>query len=168
MQFALLVYESPEAFASRNNTDEADAYLGAWRAYHKALVEAGILVGGDPLQGPETATTVRLKEGKRRVQDGPLPHPEDDARDFSPTSVQFKSEINDALPLKRHQKRHLEFCTAHLRSRMPQVRVLLARDLFFAVAANQAPRHGFAMNINSLHAGIKKSIGEILDMLQKI
>ena len=31
---------------------------------------------------------------------------------FSPTSVQFKGEINDALPRKRHQKRHLEFCIA--------------------------------------------------------
>jgi hypothetical protein len=36
---------------------------------------------------------------------------------FSPTSVQFKSEINDAFPRKRHQKRHLEFCTARLLSR---------------------------------------------------
>ena len=71
MQFALLIYESPEAFAARNN-DETDAYLGAWRAYHKALLEAGIFVGGNPLQAPETATTVRLKEGKRRVQDGPF------------------------------------------------------------------------------------------------
>ena len=71
MQFALLIYESPEAFAARNN-DETDAYLGAWRAYHKALVEAGILVGGNPLQAPETSTTVRLKEGTRRVQDGPF------------------------------------------------------------------------------------------------
>jgi len=70
MQFALLIFESPEAFAARNN-DENDPYLGAWRAYHKALVEAGIFVGGNPLQAPETGTTVRLKEGKRRVQDGP-------------------------------------------------------------------------------------------------
>jgi hypothetical protein len=72
MQFALLIYESPDAFASRRDTNEGDAYLGAWRAYHKALLEAGVFVGGDPLQGPETATTVRLKEGKRRVQDGPF------------------------------------------------------------------------------------------------
>ena len=71
MQFALLVFESPEAFAARNN-DETDPYLGAWRAYHQALVEAGIYVGGNPLQAPETGTTVRLKEGKRRVQDGPF------------------------------------------------------------------------------------------------
>ena len=71
MQFALLVYESPEAFSTRNN-DETDPYIGAWRAYYKALVQAGIYVGGDPLEVPETGTTVRLKEGKRRVQDGPF------------------------------------------------------------------------------------------------
>jgi hypothetical protein len=71
MQFALLVYESPEAFAARNG-DETNPYLSAWRAYYKAFVEAGIYVGGDPLELPETATTVRLKEGKRRVQDGPF------------------------------------------------------------------------------------------------
>jgi hypothetical protein len=70
MQFALLVYESSEAFATRNN-NEADSYTGAWRAYYKALVEAGVYVGGDPLEVPETGTTVRLKDGKRRVQDGP-------------------------------------------------------------------------------------------------
>jgi hypothetical protein len=71
MQFALLVYESPEAFAARNS-DATDPYTGAWRAYYKSMVEAGIYVGGDPLEVPETGTTVRLKEGKRRVQDGPF------------------------------------------------------------------------------------------------
>ena len=71
MQFALLIFESPEAFAARQG-DENDPYLGAWRAYYKALVEADIYVSGNPLQSPETGTTVRLKDGKRRVQDGPF------------------------------------------------------------------------------------------------
>jgi hypothetical protein len=71
MQFALLLFESPEAFATRK-APETDPYLGAWRAYYKAVVEAGIYVGGNPLEVPETATTVRLTEGKRRVQDGPF------------------------------------------------------------------------------------------------
>lgn len=70
MQFALLIYESPEAFASRNN-EESDAYTGAWRAYYKAMVDAGVYVGGNPLALPETGTTVRITDGKRRVQDGP-------------------------------------------------------------------------------------------------
>ncbi|MGA9353179.1 MAG: YciI family protein [Terriglobales bacterium] len=70
MQFGLLIYESSEAFASRNNND-SDPYLGAWRVYYKAVVDAGIYVGGDVLQVPETGTTVRVEEGARRVQDGP-------------------------------------------------------------------------------------------------
>jgi hypothetical protein len=70
MKFALLIYESPEAFASRNK-DEIDSYTGAWRSYYKALVEADVFVGGDPLQVPETGTTIRIKDGKRLVQDGP-------------------------------------------------------------------------------------------------
>lgn len=71
MQFAMLVYESPVAFAARNS-DESNPYTGAWRAYYKALEEAGIYVGGNPLGAPETGTTVRLKDGKRLVQDGPI------------------------------------------------------------------------------------------------
>ncbi|HEY3616495.1 MAG TPA: YciI family protein [Candidatus Sulfotelmatobacter sp.] len=70
MQFALLMYESPEAFATRTS-DENNPYTGAWRAYYKTLVDAGVYVGGDPLQVPETGTTLRIKEGKRLVQDGP-------------------------------------------------------------------------------------------------
>jgi hypothetical protein len=72
MQFALLVYESQEAFQLRKDNNENESYLGAWRAYHKALLEAGVYVGGNPLQAPETGTTVRIKEGKRHVQDGPV------------------------------------------------------------------------------------------------
>jgi hypothetical protein len=70
MQFALLIYHSPEEFAMRTN-DYKHPHLAAWRAYYKALVEANVYVGGDALEVTETATTVRLREGKRRVQDGP-------------------------------------------------------------------------------------------------
>lgn len=71
MQFALLIYESPEAFSARDKNG-SDAYTGAWRAYYKSMVEAGVYVGGDPLQVPDTATTVTVKDGKRGVQDGPF------------------------------------------------------------------------------------------------
>jgi hypothetical protein len=70
MHFALLIYESQEAFRARKS-EETVPYIGAWRAYYKAMVDAGVYVGGDPLEVPETATTVRVNEGKRRVQDGP-------------------------------------------------------------------------------------------------
>lgn len=70
MQFALLIYHTSEEFVIREN-DYDHPHLGAWRAYYTALVEAGVYVAGNALEVPETATTVRLREGKRRVQDGP-------------------------------------------------------------------------------------------------
>jgi hypothetical protein len=70
MEYAILIYETPEAFARRENGDD-DPYLGAWRAYHKALVEAGVYLGGNPLNLPETGTTIRVKDGRRQIQDGP-------------------------------------------------------------------------------------------------
>jgi hypothetical protein len=70
MQFAFLIYESPEAFGSRKS-DGQDPYTSAWRAYYKAMVEAGVYVGGDPLEVPETGTIVRTDGAKQRVQDGP-------------------------------------------------------------------------------------------------
>jgi hypothetical protein len=70
MQFALLIYHAPEEFAMREG-DYSDPHLGAWRAYHKALTGAGVYVSAGALELPETGTTVRVREGKRRVQDGP-------------------------------------------------------------------------------------------------
>jgi hypothetical protein len=71
MQFAMLIYESSENFAVRKG-DGDDPYTGAWRIYHKALAESGAYVAGDPLEVPETATTIRIRDGKRSVQDGPI------------------------------------------------------------------------------------------------
>ena len=64
MKFALLIYESPDAFASRKG-DGSNTYTGAWRAYHKALVESDVFVGGDPLEvgvqdGPYADTKEQL------------------------------------------------------------------------------------------------------------
>ena len=82
MQYVMLIYETPEAFRSRKNDDQ-DPYLGAWRAYYKALVEAGVYVGGNPLELPETATTLQLKHGKRHVQDGPYANTKEQLAGFS-------------------------------------------------------------------------------------
>jgi hypothetical protein len=82
MQYAILIYEGPDAFASRKN-GEHDPYLGAWRAYHKALVEAGVFVDGNPLHLPETGTTIRLKDGRRLIQDGPYANTKEQLAGFS-------------------------------------------------------------------------------------
>lgn len=63
----------PEAeFAKRNHPEHAGPYWGGWNAYIGAMTQAGIIVKGDGLQGPHTATTVRIRDGKRLVEDGPF------------------------------------------------------------------------------------------------
>jgi hypothetical protein len=68
----LLLNESEGDFAQRNDPAQAGAYWGGWSAFIGAMVQAGIIVNGSGLLGPDTATTVRIRDGKRLVQDGPF------------------------------------------------------------------------------------------------
>lgn len=72
MQFMIAIHETADDFAARNDPARAGAYWGPWTAYVKAIQEAGIIRGGSALQPPETATTVRLRDGRRQVEDGPF------------------------------------------------------------------------------------------------
>jgi len=72
MKYTILVYESATELSARTDAQRKDAYWGAYRAYTKALMDAGVMVGGAGLQPPPLATTVRLRDGKRQVQDGPF------------------------------------------------------------------------------------------------
>jgi hypothetical protein len=72
MQYMLLFTEPESEFAKRNDPELAGAYWGGWSTYIGAMAQAGIVVNGDGLQPPHTATTVRVRDGKRLVQDGPF------------------------------------------------------------------------------------------------
>jgi hypothetical protein len=71
MQYALLIYETSADFACREQAGDDATYFGPWRAYYKAVVEAGIYAGVKPLHAPKTGTTVRRRDGKPLEQDGP-------------------------------------------------------------------------------------------------
>lgn len=72
MQYMLILTETDRQFAEREDPAKAENYWGAWNAYIGALSAAGVIVNGDGLLGPQTATTVRVRDGKREVQDGPF------------------------------------------------------------------------------------------------
>lgn len=72
MQYMLILNETEADFAQRNDPQSADVYWGGWNSFIGAMAQAGIIVKGDGLQGPHTATTLRLRDGKRHVQDGPF------------------------------------------------------------------------------------------------
>ena len=71
MNYTILIYETPAELAARTDDRRKDAYWGAYRAYTKALADAGVMIGGAALQPPQAATMVRQRDGKRHVQDGP-------------------------------------------------------------------------------------------------
>lgn len=69
MQFAILIYEAPDALSERTG-DRAAAYWSTWAAYFGALGDKS--VSGACLKGPETGTVVRQNGAGRQVQDGPF------------------------------------------------------------------------------------------------
>lgn len=72
MQFMLILNETPEDFARRNDPAQANDYWGGWMAFIGAMGQAGVIVKGDGLHGPQSATTLRIRDGKRVVEDGPF------------------------------------------------------------------------------------------------
>src|SRR5919204_7043702 len=71
MQSMILIYGDQKAF-SRLSQEEMGQVYGAYMAYSKELAQAGVMVGGASLQPIETATTVRVKNGKTTTTDGPF------------------------------------------------------------------------------------------------
>lgn len=71
MKYMLLLRSDPADEPTPN--DEAfGSYMGEWAAYSEALIEAGAMVTGEALQGDDTASTVRVRDGERIVTDGPF------------------------------------------------------------------------------------------------
>jgi hypothetical protein len=70
MQYAILIYETDEAFGARADDARFPSYIAPFERYVAELREAGVFVGGDVLREPSTATTVR----DRQIQDGPVAH----------------------------------------------------------------------------------------------
>jgi hypothetical protein len=72
MHYMLMYFEDASAFAQRDDATKAPAYWASWTAYVDAIARSGVMVSGNGLQQPRAATTVRLRDGKRQVQDGPF------------------------------------------------------------------------------------------------
>jgi len=71
MKVSLLIYQSAQDFADRDDPARRAAYWAARVPYYNAIRDAGVLVDGAGLQPPETAVTLRLRNGRRIVEDGP-------------------------------------------------------------------------------------------------
>ena len=70
MQYMLMIFGNEGAQAKMTKAD-GEQMMSAYRVYTDALVKAGVMKEGNPLQNSSTASTVRVKDGKTKVLNGP-------------------------------------------------------------------------------------------------
>ena len=71
MQYMLLIYGDETAMPKLNEAERA-ALFRDYGQFSEAIRRSGNFVAGAPLRPTATATTVRVREGKRLVTDGPF------------------------------------------------------------------------------------------------
>ncbi|MDE0571991.1 YciI family protein [Demequina sp. B12] len=72
MKYLLLIASDPTLPSPEPGDDSFDEYMAAWSQYEQELNDAGVNLGGEALQGAETATTVRHQDGTTTIADGPF------------------------------------------------------------------------------------------------
>jgi hypothetical protein len=71
MQYLLLIYQNEQ----QNNSAEVakrDEMRAEYRTFTESIAKSGHYKGGNALQPTNTATTVRVRNGKRQATDGPF------------------------------------------------------------------------------------------------
>src|SRR5262245_39163400 len=71
MRYMLLIYGDP-AIGESMTPEEGQKVMSDYFTFTQSIVESGELVSGEPLQGVETATTVRVRSGRTATTDGPF------------------------------------------------------------------------------------------------
>ena len=71
MQYMLLIY-SNEAAAATATPEEMGTLMAEYNAFTAAVAQRGAMKGGDALHDTSKATTVRTKNGKHVITDGPF------------------------------------------------------------------------------------------------
>ncbi|MGI9372448.1 MAG: YciI family protein [Hyphomicrobiales bacterium] len=71
MQYMLLIYH-PEGTELAYGTPEFGAMMEGYRDFTNAVMGAGKMKSGDPLEPVSTATTVRVRNGNTETTDGPF------------------------------------------------------------------------------------------------
>ena len=93
MQYMLLIHDDPSAWAAMSE-QEIGALMGEYFTYTDEMRAAGAFVAGDPLQPAETATSVRVREGKTLTTDGPYAETKEQLTGYYVVDVE---SLDDAL-----------------------------------------------------------------------
>ncbi|ENN85314.1 DGPFAETKE family protein [Rhizobium freirei PRF 81] len=71
MKYMALIYSAPDS-SPNFGTPEFGSLMSAYQAVTERFAKDGVLVAGDALEAPSTATTVSVRNGRTETLDGPF------------------------------------------------------------------------------------------------
>ena len=71
MKYICLIYDEEKKWVTMPK-EESDAIMGEYFAFTNSIKKSGQYIAGDPLQPTQTASTVRVRQGKISATDGPF------------------------------------------------------------------------------------------------
>ena len=95
MRYVLLIYQN-EAEHAQLSQEELGAELGTYLALTEEMQHNGLLLNTAAIQPIHTATTVRVREGKTVISDGPFAETKEHLRGYVLLNCQ---DLDEALAL---------------------------------------------------------------------
>jgi hypothetical protein len=93
MRYLCLIYDEEKKMESMSKT-EGDAFMGEYFAFTEGIKKSGHYLGGEALQPVQTATTVRIRNGKMSTTDGPFAETKEQLGGYYLINA---NDLNDAI-----------------------------------------------------------------------
>jgi hypothetical protein len=127
MRYICLGYMDPQKWETMSES-ERNAFIDECLAYDDVLRKNGHFVGGEALQSPRTATTLRSQNGKISVTDGPY--------------AETKEQLGGILVLEAKDLNHaIQLMSKHPGVRGGSFEIRPAEDLTQMIGESSERRH---------------------------
>jgi hypothetical protein len=93
MKYLCLIYDE-EKMMQAMSKEEQDAFMGEYMAFTGEIQESGHMIAGEALHPVQTATTVRLRNGRISTTDGPFAETREQLGGFYLIEAR---DLNDAI-----------------------------------------------------------------------
>jgi hypothetical protein len=93
MKYLCLIYDDEAKMATMSEAD-ANAFMGEYLAFTNDIKNSGHYIGGEALKPVNTATTVRMRNGKMSTTDGPFAETKEQLGGYYLIEAR---DLNDAL-----------------------------------------------------------------------
>jgi hypothetical protein len=93
MKYLCLIYDEEKKLAGMPKS-EADAFMGEYFAFTEGIRKSGHYVAGEALQPIQTATTIRIRNGRASTTDGPFAETKEQLGGFYLIEAR---DLNDAI-----------------------------------------------------------------------